>query len=61
MALDASELGRRRQAMEARGAQAWLPLNRARMVSPALKAYAAMATSASPGAVRDLDQFDRRG
>ena len=44
--------------MEARGAQAWLPLNRPRMVSPALKAYATMATSASRGAVRDLDQLE---
>ncbi len=59
VALDESELKRRRQAMEARGAQAWLPLNRPRQVSPALKAYAAMATSASRGAVRDLDQLER--
>ena len=59
VALDESELERRRQAMEARGAQAWLALNRPRQVSPALKAYAAMATSASRGAVRDLDQLER--
>ncbi len=61
VALDESELERRRQAMEARGAQAWLPLNRPRVVSSALKAYAAMATSASRGAVRDLEQLERRG
>jgi len=60
VALGDSELERRRLAMEARGAQAWLPLNRPRQVSPALKAYAALATSAARGAVRDLDQLERR-
>jgi dihydroxy-acid dehydratase len=49
-----SELAKRREAMEARGAKAWKPANRQRKVSRALQAYAALATSASRGAVRDL-------
>jgi dihydroxy-acid dehydratase len=52
--LDDAELERRRAAMDAKGAQAWRPVNRAREVSPALRAYAAMATSAAFGAVRDV-------
>src|SRR6201990_448571 len=52
LAVDAAELKRRRDAMEAKGAQAWKPAKRARKVSTALKAYAALATSASRGAVR---------
>jgi len=52
--LDVAELARRRAAMDARGAQAWKPVNRAREVSAALRAYAAMATSAAFGAVRDV-------
>jgi dihydroxy-acid dehydratase len=32
---------------------------RERVVSPALRAYAAMATSADTGAVRDLDSVER--
>jgi dihydroxy-acid dehydratase len=53
-------LAHRRAAMEARGAAAWKPENRERVVSPALRAYAAMATSASRGAVRDVSQVERR-
>jgi dihydroxy-acid dehydratase len=52
LAVDEAELKRRRAAMEARGTQAWKPAKRARKVSTALKAYAALATSASRGAVR---------
>jgi len=52
LAVDEAELKRRRAAMEARDAQAWKPAKRARKVSTALKAYAALATSASRGAVR---------
>jgi dihydroxy-acid dehydratase len=52
LAVDETELKRRRMAMEARGTQAWKPAKRARKVSTALKAYAALATSASRGAVR---------
>jgi dihydroxy-acid dehydratase len=52
LAVDEAELARRRKAMEAKGAEAWTPAKRARKVSTALKAYAALATSASRGAVR---------
>ena len=55
-----AELARRRAAMEARGADAWQPAKpRARKVSVALQAYAAMTTSAARGAVRDLAQLKR--
>jgi len=47
------ELERRRTAMLARGAAAWSPRSRKREVSRALRAYAALARSASHGAVRD--------
>jgi dihydroxy-acid dehydratase len=49
-----AELARRRSAMESRGAAAWKPASRQRAVSKALRAYAAMATSAARGAVREL-------
>jgi dihydroxy-acid dehydratase len=53
--VDDTELARRRAAMEARGADAWKPLKpRKRAVSTALRAYAAFATSAARGAVRDV-------
>jgi len=54
------EMAVRRAAMEARGAQAWKPVNRDRLVSPALRAYAAMTTSAAFGAVRDVTQVERK-
>jgi dihydroxy-acid dehydratase len=44
----------RREAMDARGQDAWRPLDRKREVSVALRAYAALTTSAARGAVRDL-------
>ena len=50
-------LAERRAAMTARGAGAWQPEPRTRKVSPALQAYAAMTTSASRGAVRDVGQL----
>jgi dihydroxy-acid dehydratase len=54
-------LAERRAAMEARGDAAWLPAKaRSRKVSQALQAYAALTTSASRGAVRDVSQL-RRG
>lgn len=49
-----SLLEQRRAAMEARGNAAWSPVDRKRPVSTALKAYAALTTSAARGAVRDL-------
>ncbi|MGB1213641.1 MAG: dihydroxy-acid dehydratase [Pikeienuella sp.] len=49
-------LANRRAAMEAKGAAAWQPVEvRARKVTPALKVFAAFATSASEGAARDVD------
>lgn len=48
-------LASRRAAMDAKGDAGWKPANeRPRKVSSALKAYAAMATSADRGAVRDI-------
>jgi dihydroxy-acid dehydratase len=58
VALDDAELARRRAAMDAKGAQAWKPVNRVREVSAALRAYAAMTTSAAFGAVRDVSQVE---
>ena len=59
VALSDAELDARRQAMVARGAKAWHPATRERHVSSALKAYAALTTSASRGAVRDVSQVGR--
>ncbi|MAL24639.1 MAG: dihydroxy-acid dehydratase [Croceicoccus sp.] len=56
-----AEMARRRADMEAKGEDAWRPVHpRPRKVSDALRAYAAMTTSASRGAVRDVDQLYRR-
>lgn len=52
-------LAKRREAMNAKGKEGWKPLNRNRVISAALKAYAAMTTSASRGAVRDVTQLDK--
>jgi len=57
LAVSDDELLRRRDAMEAKGADAWRPVNRDRIVSKALQAYAALTTSADKGAVRDVDQL----
>nr|WP_298249748.1 dihydroxy-acid dehydratase [uncultured Halomonas sp.] len=52
-------LAARREAMEAKGDEAWKPgAPRDRKVSAALKAYALLATSADKGAVRDLSKLD---
>jgi dihydroxy-acid dehydratase len=59
VALSDEELAQRRKAMEAKGAAAWKPGARPRKVSKALQAYAAMTTSASRGAVRDVTQIQR--
>ena len=50
--VDDSVLTRRREAMLARTTGAWKPAQRNRKVSSALKAYAALTTSAARGAVR---------
>jgi dihydroxy-acid dehydratase len=54
------ELAHRRGKMEAKGALAWKPVDRERYVSAALRAYAAMTTSADTGAVRDVSQVERK-
>jgi dihydroxy-acid dehydratase len=51
------ELAARRNSMEAKGGAAWHPEQRDRPVSTALRAYAALTTSAAHGAVRDLAQL----
>ena len=50
--VDDALMAQRRSAMLARGAEAWKPAKRTRKVSMALKAYAALTTSAARGAVR---------
>ncbi len=57
--VDEAELERRRQTQLARGAAAFTPRARQRVVSQALMAYAALTTSADTGAVRDLSQLRR--
>jgi len=52
-----ADLAHRREKMVERGDAAYKPVNRERYVSQALKAYAALTTSASLGAVRDLSQI----
>jgi dihydroxy-acid dehydratase len=53
LVVDDATLAKRREAMLARGADAWKPAKkRARKVTMALKAYAALTTSAARGAVR---------
>ena len=60
LAVAEDEIARRRAAMIANGAAAWKPAApRPRKVSPALRAYAALTTSAARGAVRDVDQLNR--
>jgi dihydroxy-acid dehydratase len=45
--------------MEARGGAAWKPQNRARKVTAAPQANAAVTTSADTGAVRDVSQLGK--
>ncbi len=53
LVVDDATLAKRREAMVARGADAWKPAKkRARKITMALKAYAALTTSAARGAVR---------
>lgn len=53
LAVPETELAQRRAVMEARGSKAWKPAaERQRKISTALRAYAAMTTSAAKGAVR---------
>ncbi|MBI4996607.1 MAG: dihydroxy-acid dehydratase [Rhodocyclales bacterium] len=59
LAVEKSVMAARQAAMEARGKDAWKPIGRERPVSAALRAYAAMATSADMGAVRDVSKLER--
>ncbi|MCY1671867.1 dihydroxy-acid dehydratase [Novosphingobium sp. SL115] len=59
LAVSDEELASRRAEQDAKG---WHPeKDRPRKVSAALRAYAAMATSAARGAVRDVSQLTKRG
>ncbi len=59
--IDDDEFEARRLAMEAKGENAWQPTEvRSRVITPALRAYAALTTSADRGAIRDVDQLAKR-
>ncbi|MEO2268780.1 dihydroxy-acid dehydratase [Pseudoalteromonas sp. YIC-656] len=58
LSLSAEQLALREELQQARGKLAYKPLNRERVVTPALKAYALLATSADKGAVRDLQKLE---
>ncbi|ADE12921.1 dihydroxy-acid dehydratase [Sideroxydans lithotrophicus] len=60
LAVSDAELAQRRATMDAKGRQAWKPAaERPRKISAALRAYAAMVTSADKGAVRDVSQVEK--
>jgi len=54
IAIPDEQLAARRRQMDAKGLKAWQPEYRNRTVTPALKFYALMTTSADKGAVRNL-------
>jgi dihydroxy-acid dehydratase len=56
LAVTDADLARRRVEVESRNGGSWKPAKRQRQVTPALRAYAALTTSASRGAVRDVSQ-----
>ncbi len=61
LAVDPEELTRRMVAEDKKGTAGWMPATaRQRKVTPALQAYALMATSADKGAVRDVSQVVRK-
>jgi dihydroxy-acid dehydratase len=60
VAVSDETLAERRAKMEAKGQGAWQPAPRKRNVTTALKAYAALTTSAARGAVRDVNQLRRK-
>ncbi|HWA71809.1 MAG TPA: dihydroxy-acid dehydratase [Polyangiaceae bacterium] len=60
LSVDAAELERRRAEIVAKGERAYTPESRERSVSTYLRAYAALATSASQGAVRDVSRLGKR-
>lgn len=53
------ELAQRRTEMDEKGRDGWKAGPRPRKVTDALRAYAAMSTSASKGAVRDVSQLEK--
>ena len=57
LAVPDNELHARREEQQARGDDAYTPVNRQREVSFALRAYASLATSAEKGAVRDKSKL----
>jgi dihydroxy-acid dehydratase len=59
VAVSDAELASRRKAIEAKGKAAFKPATRDRKVSKALQVYAAMATSAARGAVRDVSRIEQ--
>jgi len=61
LAISDAEMTQRRVAMQAKDSRAWKPAaERQRKVSVALRAYAAMTTSADKGAVRDVRQVEEK-
>ncbi|MDE3271500.1 dihydroxy-acid dehydratase [Pseudoalteromonas sp. G4] len=58
MMVSDEELAARHEKQLARGKDAYKPVDRVRSVTPALKAYALLATSADKGAVRDLKKLE---
>lgn len=58
MIVSDEELAARHEKQLARGKDAYKPVDRIRSVTPALKAYALLATSADKGAVRDLKKLE---
>ncbi|MCF6189035.1 MAG: dihydroxy-acid dehydratase [Cocleimonas sp.] len=54
-----AEMDTRRANMDAKGKDGWKPAPRPRNVTMALRAYAALATSADRGAVRDVTQVEK--
>ena len=59
LAVSDEEMTRRHTQMVSRGKLAWKPRDRDREISVALRAYAAMTTSADKGAVRDVTQIEK--
>jgi dihydroxy-acid dehydratase len=57
--LSEAQLVERRRLAEAKGSAAWMPATRKRKISKALQAYAALATSAARGAVRDVSRIQK--
>ncbi len=59
LSISDADMESRRANMDAQGKDGWKPAPRPRNVTTALRAYAAMATSAAKGAVRDVTQVEK--